>query len=241
MLELEQVSKHYKSKLALNGFSYHFEKGIYALLGPNGAGKSTLMNIIAGILRPDANSMLKLGGKTPKELGRSYQSAIGYMPQQEALLEAFTPIRFLSYIAGLKGLGAKAAKLQTEQLLKHVELWDNRYDKIKSFSGGMKQRLLFTQALLGNPGILILDEPSAGLDPRQRVILRRLIQQYAQDRIVLISTHIVSDIEEIADEILILKSGELLQSGTLDALLAQNHADTLEQLYMMLFDSEDAS
>lgn len=230
MLELKNVSKMYGKKEALTGFSFSFDNGIYALLGPNGAGKSTLMNIVAGVIEPDDKSELLLDGHTKKELKDTYFSAIGYMPQQQTLIESFTPIQFLGYVAGLKGIDKKTAESEIKKLLKSVELWNVCHKKCGGFSGGMKQRLLFAQALLGSPQILILDEPTAGLDPRQRVILRRMIEQYAKENTVIISTHIVSDVEMSADKIIFINQGKILEQ------VDRNDIDEgLEKRYMVLF------
>lgn len=234
MLTLKNVSKTYGKKKALSDFSYTFDHGIYALLGPNGAGKSTLMNIIAGVTKANVGSDVLLDGHTQKELKDLYFSAIGYMPQQQSLIESFTPVQFLGYVAGLKGIDKKTAESEMETLLKSVELWEVRHKKCGGFSGGMKQRLLFAQALLGKPKILILDEPTAGLDPRQRVILRRMIEQYAKENTVIISTHIVSDVEMSADKIIFIKQGKILEQ------VDRNDIDEgLENRYMTLFGEEN--
>lgn len=234
MLILKSIDKHYGKKAALNGFSYTFDKGIYALLGPNGAGKSTLMNIIAGVIGRDCGEITLNGISDRKSAG--YKSLIGYMPQQQALIDTFTPVQFLGYIAGLKGIAKKDAEKQIDTLLYKVELTEHLHNKIGGFSGGMKQRLLLAQAMLGTPEILILDEPTAGLDPRQRVILRGIIEEYAKEHTVIISTHIVSDIESLASEIIMLKGGSIIESGRVADMLFGNAAYSLEELYMKLFD-----
>ena len=234
MLILKSIDKHYVKKAALNGFSYTFDKGIYALLGPNGAGKSTLMNITAGVIGRDGGEITLNGISDTKSAG--YKALIGYMPQQQALINTFTPVQFLGYVAGLKGIAKKDAEKQIDTLLYKAELPDHLQDKIGGFSGGMKQRLLFAQAMLGTPEILILDEPTAGLDPRQRVILRGIIEEYAKEHTVIISTHIVSDVEDLASEIILLKDGSIIESGTVGDMLCRNAADSLEDLYMKLFD-----
>ncbi|MGN0688598.1 MAG: ATP-binding cassette domain-containing protein [Oscillospiraceae bacterium] len=235
-LNVSNISKHYGKHLALDGFSYSFSSGIYALLGPNGAGKSSFMNILAGILPQDKGGTVTLNGIERNQLKNKYKSFIGYMPQQQALPEGFTTERFIGYIAGLKGIDKKSAEAQMHELLGKVELSDHTHSKIGSFSGGMKQRLLFTQAMLGTPDILILDEPTSGLDPRQRVIMRSLIKEYAKERIVIISTHIVSDIENIADEVILLKSGKIVASGKTNQLLERENCSDIEKLYMKHFE-----
>ncbi len=235
-LNVSNISKHYGKHLALDSFSYSFNNGIYALLGPNGAGKSTFMNIIAGIIPQDKDGNVSLNGIDRKQLKSSYKMHIGYMPQQQSLPEAFTAKRFLSYIAGLKGIDKKTAQKQVNELLQKVELSDFIGNKIGSFSGGMKQRLLLTQAMLGSPDILILDEPTSGLDPRQRVIMRSLIKEYAEDHIVIISTHIVSDIENIANEVILLRKGKIVISGETDQHLQSENCSDIEALYMKYFE-----
>lgn len=232
-LELKNVSKHYKKKLALSDFTYSFSSGIYALLGPNGAGKSTLMNIIAGVIAADKESGVFLDGRSIVELGNEYRSHIGFMPQRNALIDSFSALRFMKYISGLKGL--KNTDSEIAELLKRVELYENRNEKCGSFSGGMKQRLMLAQAMLDSPDILILDEPTAGLDPRQRVIFRNMIREYSASRTVIISTHIVSDIEAQADSIVIMNAGEIIESGTNAELIGRNNCEDIESLYMKLF------
>ncbi len=236
-LELKNVSKHYKKKSALNGFTYSFSSGIYALLGPNGAGKSTLMNIIAGVIDADKGSGIFLDGKSIDILGDEYRSHIGFMPQKSALMDSFSALRFMKYISGLKGL--KNTDSEIGELLRKVELFDNRNEKCGGFSGGMKQRLMLAQAMLGSPDILILDEPTAGLDPRQRVIFRNMVRGYSESKTVIVSTHIVSDIEAQADCIIIMQSGKIAASGSNSALLTQYGCSELEELYMKLFGEKD--
>lgn len=238
MLELKDISKRYGKKVALHSFSYSFDKGIYALLGPNGAGKSTLMNITAGVIQRSGGQIF-LNGKNIAKQNAQYKAAFGYMPQQQALINTFSPVQFLGYIAGLKGLSKREADEQIPALLKKVELFDNSREKIGGFSGGMKQRLLFSQSLLGSPEIVILDEPTVGLDPRQRVILRGVIEDYSKEHTVIISTHIVSDVESLAAEVIMLKNGRIIESGRCGEFLKRSGAPTLESLYMKLFDNGD--
>lgn len=231
-LELIDITKYYKDKLALDHFSYRFDAGIYGLLGPNGAGKSTLMNIITQNLKYDGGKIL-LNGVEARKLKRSYIAHIGYMPQQQALYENLTLMRFLYYIAALKGLKKKEAGAQIERLLHEVGLWEERSRYLGGFSGGMKQRALIVQALLGEPEIIILDEPTAGLDPIQRRSVREMIRNLAQDRIVIISTHVIADIEAIAKEILMLRKGRLLEKQPLEA--DRLPGESLEEQYIRLF------
>lgn len=214
-LALNCISKTYKkgSVKALDNFSVTLTPGVYGLLGPNGAGKSTLMNIITDNLNADGGEVV-YGGENIKKLGKDYRAVLGYMPQQQGLYDDFTLNRFLWYMAALKGLKKKEAKEKITQLLETVNLTDAAHKKLGSFSGGMKQRALIAQALLNNPEILILDEPTAGLDPKERIRIRNFISEIAEEKIVLISTHVVSDIEFIAKEIILLNQGKLVSHDT---------------------------
>ena len=214
-LEIRNISKTYKKGAvkALDNFNVVLTPGVYGLLGPNGAGKSTLMNIITDNLNADSGDVL-YDGENIKKLGKNYRSVLGYMPQQQGLYDDFTLNRFLWYMAALKGLKKKEAKKKISQLLETVNLTDAAHKKLGAFSGGMKQRALIAQALLNEPKILILDEPTAGLDPKERIRIRNFISEIAEDKIVLISTHVVSDIEFIAKEIILLKSGQLVSHDT---------------------------
>ncbi|MCM1300006.1 MAG: ATP-binding cassette domain-containing protein [Firmicutes bacterium] len=213
ILQVNNLTKRYgKGKTALNNFSYQFSDGIYGLLGPNGAGKSTLMNIITQNLAPTSGEILA-DGKSIGEMGKSYRGLLGFMPQQQALYPDFTLTRFLYYMAGLKGISKKSAAPQIAELIRCVNLSEFAHSKLGGFSGGMKQRALLAQALIGSPKIVILDEPTAGLDPKERIRLRNLIAQTAFDKIVIIATHVVPDVEFIAKEVLFLKDGEIIDGG----------------------------
>ena len=213
MLTINNLSKSYGSNLALNQFTYSFDHGIYALLGPNGSGKSTLMNIVTQNLKSDNGDIL-LNDTPIGKLGASYREKLGFMPQYPGMYPSFSALDFLRYMAVLKGLNKKKADEQIDELLHAVELYDVRTHRIGSFSGGMKQRLALAQSLLGDPEIVILDEPTAGLDPKQRIAIRNYIASVALNKTVIIATHVVSDVEFIAREAIMLKKGVISDSGS---------------------------
>ena len=235
MLQIENLKKNYGKKEALRGFSYTFDDGIYGMLGANGAGKSTLMNCITDNVKRTSGDILYNGTDILK-LGASFRALIGYMPQQQGFYENFSARMFLFYMAELKGIRKKEARKQIEELLQVVNLAESADLKIGGFSGGMRQRVLLAQALLGDPKILILDEPTAGLDPKERVNLRNYIQQLSQNKIILLATHVVSDVESIADRILIMKDGELVADDEPKKLVESVHGNNLEDVYMHYFE-----
>ena len=216
-ISLRNVSKQYKGKYALKDFTTELTEGVYGLLGANGAGKTTLINIFVGILGSDGGTVL-IDGQDAGTLGKDFLSKIGYMPQYPVFYRDFTVMDFLLYMCVLKGIPDKQGKKRALELLSIVNLSDAKEKKIGALSGGMRQRVGIVQAMLGDPEILILDEPTAGLDPSERIRFRNLISKFAQGRTVLLATHIVSDVECIAKEIMILKDGSLITQGTTDTL-----------------------
>lgn len=216
-LTINLISKSYKSNLALNAFTAILEPGIHALLGPNGSGKSTLMNILTDNLRADSGEITYTddSGNTENilQMGVRFREKLGFMPQYPGLYPNFTVERFMWYMAALKGIKKEEAKRQIPEILAAVELDDIPKRKIGALSGGMKQRLTLAQAVLGNPEILILDEPTAGLDPKQRIAIRNYISKISFNKIVLIATHVVSDIEFIARDIIMLKKGVIVDNA----------------------------
>lgn len=226
-LVINRLSKQYKNKIAADRISVTLHKGVYGLLGANGAGKTTLMRIICGILKPDSGTVSFDGIDVSQE---EYRSVLGYLPQDFGYYPEFTGKDFLLYMAALKGLEKPLAKRKADELLTLVSLQNVAKKKIKTYSGGMKQRLGIAQALLNEPKLLILDEPTAGLDPKERVRFRNLIETLGKESIVLLSTHIVSDIEHIADEILMMKEGRLIYCGKWDETKGDLETFYLQQL-----------
>ena len=212
-LTLKNITKSFKDKVAVNDFNVTLTNGIYGLLGPNGAGKTSLMRILADVSNTTSGEVY-LNGKSKTELGADYRDVLGYLPQDVGFYKSFTAQKFLEYVATLKGIDKYKASVKIDELLKFVNLEKDRKRKIGKFSGGMKQRLGIAQALLNDPKILILDEPTAGLDPNERIRFKNLIAEISRDKIVILSTHIVSDVEFIANEILIMRNGELVEKAT---------------------------
>ena len=212
-LTISGISKSYGTNLALNNFTSTLDAGIYALLGPNGSGKSTLMNILTDNLKADSGE-ITYDGENILDMGVRFREKLGFMPQYPGLYPNFTVERFMWYMAALKGLSKAESMQQIPEILAAVELDDVPKRKIGALSGGMKQRLTLAQAVLGDPEILILDEPTAGLDPKQRIAIRNYISKIAFNKIVLIATHVVPDIEFIAKDIIMLKKGVIVDNAS---------------------------
>ena len=209
-LEFQQLRKRYGQKEALRGVSITLSEGVYGLLGPNGAGKSTLMNILAGNLQADSGRIL-FCGEDIRRTGSDFPARLGYMPQQQTLYPGFTVERFLYYMASLRGMKRGDAAARIDWALGLLSLDEQRRKRIRSLSGGMRQRLLLAQAILADPEVLVLDEPTAGLDPQQRIAVRNLIAEISLHRIVLLSTHVVQDVEYAAKELILLSDGAVLR------------------------------
>ena len=218
-LKITDLTKKFQDIAAVDGVSYTLTAGVYGLLGVNGAGKTTLMRMLCTLLRPTSGS-ITWDGRDIFEMDGEYRRILGYLPQDFGYYPDFTVYDYLMYIASIKGLRPVTAETRAEALLRQVGLAEARNKKMKKLSGGMKRRAGIAQAMLGDPRILILDEPTAGLDPNERIRFRNLISELAEERLVLLSTHIVSDIEYIAGEILLMKDGQIKASGTIQELLA---------------------
>ena len=232
-LVLDRVSKQYGNKIAVDRISTVFRPGVIGLLGANGAGKTTLMRMICGILRPTGGTISFKDGGTLDASEELYRDALGYLPQDFGYYPDFTGKDFLMYLAALKGLDKHTARRKCAELLRIVSLESAAGKKIKTYSGGMKQRLGIAQAVLNDPKILVLDEPTDGLDPKERVRFRNLIAELGKDSIVILSTHIVSDVEHIADRILMMKDGQFIYDGTPHGI-----GMDLEEFYLKEFDEE---
>lgn len=217
-LSLIDVQKKFKEKTAVQGVNVCFRQGVYGLLGENGAGKTTLMRMICHILKPTQGT-ITCDGVDIGQMGGTYRRLLGYLPQDFGYYRDFSAYRFLHYMAALKAVPEAYARVRINELLEMVDLNSVKHQKLKTFSGGMLRRIGIAQALLNEPEILLLDEPTAGLDPKERVRFRNIISSLGKERIVILSTHIVSDIEYIADEIMIMKNGSIIAMGTCEALV----------------------
>ena len=235
-LVIRNLTKQYPNKLAVDGVNLTLRPGVYGLLGANGAGKTTLMRMLCGILHPTGGE-ITLDGLTVDQ--EDYRASLGYLPQDFGYYPGFTGMDFLLYLGALKGLPRPQAKARAAELLDLVGLSEVAKRKLKTYSGGMKQRLGIAQALLNHPQLLILDEPTAGLDPKERVRLRQLLAELAQDRIILVATHVVSDVETVAKEILLLKGGRLVAQASVASLVEQYApGGSLEDVYLHVFGEE---
>ena len=219
-LTLDRLTKQFGSKIAVDRVSATLTPGVTGLLGANGAGKTTLMRMVCDVLRPTSGQVL-LDGQDTVEMGDDYRALLGYLPQDFGCYPDFSALDFLCYMATLKGFGNRDGRARSMQLLEEVGLADEVRRKVKTFSGGMKQRLGIAQAMLNDPGILVLDEPTAGLDPKERVHFRNLIAGFAQNKIVILSTHIVSDVEFIANRILVMRQGAFVLDGSPERVVVQ--------------------
>ncbi|SEW44898.1 ABC transporter ATP-binding protein [[Clostridium] fimetarium] len=230
-LEIKNVTKTYGNIKALNNFSMEFQAGIYGILGSNGAGKSTLINLITDNVSRDSgveSGKIQYNEEDILKLGRKFRRIVGYMPQQQGFYDEFSAKAFLQYMASIKEIPRKIANKQIDELLEIVNLTKFAHNKVGGFSGGMKQRVLLAQALLGDPKIIILDEPTAGLDPKERITIRNYIAELSKDKIILFATHVVSDIECIADQVLFVKQGEIVAKGTPGELIRSMHDKVAE-------------
>lgn len=237
-LEFKELTKKYGDNIALDKFSIVLENGVYGLLGPNGAGKSTLMNLLTDNIKRTSGSIL-YNGRDILELGAKFRQKLGYMPQQQGIYGNMTAKEFLMYMSSVKGVKRKAAKKHVEELLEIVNLSDTAGKKLAEFSGGMKQRVMLAQAVMNEPEIIILDEPTAGLDPKERIRMRDFIKQLSENKIVLFATHVVSDIEKISKEILLMKKGSLIQKGTPSDLIKDVWEKTGKEKTLERMDLED--
>ena len=217
-LAMEHLSKQFKNKIAVKQIDTVLTEGVYGFLGANGAGKTTLLQMICGIIEPTSGEV-KVNGENNLQMGERFRDLLGYLPQEFGYTPGFTAQDFMLYIASIKGLQPKYAKRRTRELLRLVNLEKEADRKIRTFSGGMKRRLGIAQALLNDPKILISDEPTAGLDPKERAYFRNIISEMSKDKIIIISTHIVSDIEYISDQVLVMKKGSFILQGTPEELL----------------------
>lgn len=239
-LTLQNISKKYGQKTALDDVSLSFKTGVNALLGPNGSGKTTMMNIIADLISANSGSVL-WNGTSVSRLGEKYREILGFMPQNVNLYKRFSAADNLRYFGKLKGLNSTRTELEIPRLLEKVNLADCADKKFGSFSGGMKQRLGIAVTIMNSPKLVIFDEPTAGLDPKERMRFREILRELSEDAVVILSTHIVSDVEMLADNIILLKNGKVCESGTAEELQAKYTPESatdrtaLETVYMNFF------
>lgn len=234
MLEIKSVNKSYGKKQVLFDVSYRFSDGVYGLLGPNGAGKSTLLQIMTDNLACDSGDIV-YEGKSILRNSKHYRKNLGYVPQLQGMYEMFSAYQFLAYLAAVKGIKKADAAREVERVLKVVGLYEESARKLSTYSGGMKQRILIAQALLGDPKVMIMDEPTAGLDPKERIRIRNFISRISEMKTVIIATHVVSDVDTIAKEVLLLGEGRIKSAGSINELCR-----TLEgKVYETIIDSEE--
>lgn len=219
MLVVQNITKKYGDFLALDTINLEFTNGLYGLLAPNGAGKTTLIKMLTTLIFPTKGEIL-YNGKNIIEMDESYRTLLGYLPQQFGYYKNYSPKQYLLYLAALKGMGKKETLPIIEDLLQKVALSEVANKKMRKFSGGMIQRVGIAQSLLNNPEILVLDEPTAGLDPKERARFRHLLSELARDRLVIVSTHIVSDIESIANKVIMIKNQQLLYNESVENICA---------------------
>lgn len=227
MLIIKNVTKNYGEFCALKDINIEFKNGVYGLLAPNGAGKTTLIKMIATLNFPSRGEIL-YNGENILNLDEKYRDIIGYLPQDFGYYKNYSPVKFLRYISALKGIEKNSAEKKIKELLKLVGLEEVANKKMRKFSGGMVQRVGIAQALLNNPKILIFDEPTAGLDPKERVRFRNLLSELSRDRIIIVSTHIVSDIESISNEVIMIKDKELLYKDKIENICKRIHGKIFE-------------
>jgi ABC-2 type transport system ATP-binding protein len=232
-LTADRLTKQYKNKIAVDRMSFTLTNGVTGLIGANGAGKTTLMRLLSGILIPTSGTVTCDGMDVDTE---EYRDILGYLPQEFGYYPEFSGRDFLLYMSAVKGLAKPDAKRKTEDLIELVGLRDAARKKVRTYSGGMKQRLGIAQALLNDPQVLIMDEPTAGLDPQERIRFRELISGLGEDRIVLLSTHIVSDLEHIADRLMIMKEGRLIWQGRWEA-----GKEDMETFYISIINGDKKS
>ena len=242
-LQLEGLSKTYGTVQALRKVTYTFKPGIYGILGANGAGKSTMINLITDNVSRDSGSdggKILYDGEDILKLGKRFRAIVGYMPQQQGLYDSYTGRRFLAYMAALKEIPRKAVAVEVDRVAAAVNLTAELDKRLSAYSGGMKQRLLLASALLGDPKLLILDEPTAGLDPKERVRLRELLADMAKDRIILVATHVVSDVETVATKVILLRAGKIVDAAPVPELIEKYApGQGLEDVYLNVFGEGD--
>lgn len=217
MIVVKDVCKRYGNFTALEDINLEFSNGLYGLLAPNGAGKTTLIKMLATLISPSSGE-IQYNGENIVSMDQRYRELLGFLPQQFGFYKNYSPAQYLFYLAALKGIPKQQARVKIDELLAKVALSDVKHKKMKKFSGGMIQRVGIAQALLNDPKILILDEPTAGLDPKERARFRHLLTDLARERLVIISTHIVSDIESIANEIIMIKNKRLLYKDSVEQI-----------------------